>query len=59
MELAREHPVGSAHFKHIRLISVLLMVHGTIRLLEVNLGVYHASFQRYFEIGNVLISCLR
>jgi len=55
MELAKEHPVWSAHFKHIRLISVLLIVHGTTRLLEVNLGLYHASFQRFFEIGNVLI----
>ncbi|MFA8434472.1 MAG: helix-turn-helix domain-containing protein [Marinifilaceae bacterium] len=55
IQLAKEHPVWYAHFKHIRLISVLLIFHGLIRLLEVNLGLYHASFQGFFEIGNVLI----
>ncbi|MBR8537530.1 AraC family transcriptional regulator, partial [Carboxylicivirga sediminis] len=55
MELAKEHPVWSAHFRYIRLISILLIVHGLTRLLEVNLGLYHASFQKYFEFGNVLI----
>lgn len=53
--MAKEHPVWYAHFKHIRLISVLLILHGIIRLLEVNMGFYHAPFQGFFEMGNILI----
>ena len=53
--VAMEHPVWHAHFKYIRLISILLIFHGTIRLLEVNLGLYDAPFQKLFEMGNVLI----
>jgi len=55
IEFSKDHPVWSAHFKHIRLIAVLLIFHGIIRLLEVNLAFYHAPFNEFFEIGNVLI----
>lgn len=55
IDLSRQHPVWYAHFKHIRLISVLLIFHGIVRLLEVNLAYYHAPFKEFFEIGNVVI----
>lgn len=55
IDLSRTDPVWSAHFKHIRLISILLIVHGITRLLEVNLAYYHAPFREFFEIGNIII----
>jgi len=55
IDLAKDHPIWSGHFKHIRLIAILLIFHGIVRLLEVNLAYHHAPFKEFFEIGNVVI----